>query len=209
MLRLSGAPARRHAADDAVPDADRLLSRQSRAESEEARDQPDRDARHLGGARELARQERLPPPVPRALRACGSGCGPRSRASIPTTGAAAPALLLVRRAADAGRSPACSRAISAARPSSRSRSSHKLWPALQATGILMFWVMVVMIPVALFDRRRLGHARRLARRPRRFRSSRSRPPRRRNMCPASSSPSSSRPGSAGSTARPRRRPKVI
>jgi peptide/nickel transport system permease protein len=26
----------------------------------------------------------------------------------------------------------------------------KLWPALRATGILMFWVMVVMIPVALF-----------------------------------------------------------
>jgi len=25
----------------------------------------------------------------------------------------------------------------------------KLWPALQATGLLMFWVMVVMIPVAL------------------------------------------------------------
>jgi len=26
----------------------------------------------------------------------------------------------------------------------------KLWPALEATGLLMFWVMVVMIPVALF-----------------------------------------------------------
>ena len=26
----------------------------------------------------------------------------------------------------------------------------KLWPALRATGVLMFWVMVVMIPVALF-----------------------------------------------------------
>ena len=28
--------------------------------------------------------------------------------------------------------------------------SHKLGPALMATGILMFWVMIVMIPVALF-----------------------------------------------------------
>jgi peptide/nickel transport system permease protein len=26
----------------------------------------------------------------------------------------------------------------------------KLWPALRATGVLMFWVMVVMIPIALF-----------------------------------------------------------
>ena len=36
----------------------------------------------------------------------------------------------------------------------------KLGPSLRATGLLMFWVLAIMVPVALVDRRRLGHARR-------------------------------------------------
>ena len=59
------------------------------------------------------------------------------------------ALPLLQRARRAALLPASCRAISAARPSSRPRSPAKLFPALGATGILMFWVMVTMVPISL------------------------------------------------------------
>ena len=40
-----------------------------------------------------------------------------------------------------------------------------LWPRLALTGMLMFWVMVVMVPAALAPRGARGHARGLAQRP--------------------------------------------
>ena len=157
-------PARRDAADDAVPDAGRLLSRQSRAQPAQARDQPDGDARDRRGARILARRRTAIAGRSSTATPPGSASGRKSRNIDPATGKADAALLLVRRAGDATFSGVlqgdfgCSTKF-------KVKVAHKLWPALEATGILMFWVMVVMIPVALARRGRVGHARGVADRP--------------------------------------------
>ena len=103
------------------------------------------------GARELAGQERLPPPVHRALRHVARGVAQGTE----------PGFLRRQQAAPRPRFSWCDE------PQTRTFSGvlqgdfgcstkfkvkvvDKLWPALRATGVLMFWVMVVMIPVALF-----------------------------------------------------------
>ena len=81
----------------------------------------------------------------------------------------------------------------------RMKATDKLFSALGATGILMFWVMVTMVPVALLIGILAG-MREGSREPTgRFPSPRSPRPRRRNTSPASSSRWCSRRGWAGST----------
>ena len=117
-------------------------------------------------ARKLAGQERLSPAVLRPLRDLARRLAEGASPSIRRRARPIAALLLVRRTEDADASPACSRAIFGCSTKFKVKVVDKLGPALEATGILMFWVMALMIPVALADRDRLGHARGVAGRPR-------------------------------------------
>ena len=136
------------------------------------------------GTRKLAGEERLPPAVPRSLRRHGSGFGRKQPNIDPGDGRAQLRVFLLRRTDDAGifrRARGRLRLLDQVQGQGRQEAGAG---AARRPAILMFWVMAVMIPVALVvgvvsgmregsrtDRDAVGRRR-------------SRRPRRPNMCPA-------------------------
>ncbi len=142
------APSRHHGPDHAVPDDGRLLHGQSRAEPAEAGDQPARHALAGRAASKAGWSRTATGRTSSCATASGSASCRSSRTSIlrPARRCRASASATSR---PSRISAAYCKVISAARPSSRRRSSSKLFPALAATGKLMFWVMVTMVPISL------------------------------------------------------------
>ena len=141
------APSRRDAPDDDLPYAGRLLSRQPEPEPAQAFDQPDEHARQQRADRKLARAQRLPAAVPRALRGMArrlaEAAGDRRERRSRRRGSRS---ATSRRRRD---STACCEGDFGCSTKFRTKVVNKLFPALGATAILMFWVMVTMVPAAL------------------------------------------------------------
>ena len=144
---IPGSPAWHDAADDALPDADRLLSGQSRAEPAQARDQPDGNALVGPAARELAVKNGYRRPFLERY-AAWLGLWPKEPNIDPKTGVATPRFSFcdepktLRFSGVLQGDLGCSTMF-------KVKVVDKLGPAVKATAILMFWVFVVMIPAAL------------------------------------------------------------
>jgi peptide/nickel transport system permease protein len=133
------------AADDALPDVDRLLPGQSRAEPEEAGDQPDRDARH--GQEQLESWLQFATATAQLFVRYGQWLGvwPKQPGDRPGDGQSQPRFAFC----DEPSEPIYSGILQGDFGCStkfRTTVAQKLFPALKATGILMFWVMVTMVP---------------------------------------------------------------
>ena len=149
MAIIHPAAAGRHAPDHDLPDLRRLLLRQSRTQSAQARNQPDEHARHRPDAGELAAAQRLSRQFLPSLRPLDRRRARSSRTS--TRRPASPSCASVSATTRPRRPiPACWKAISAARPTfKRHGDASSCGRRSKATGLLMFWVMLVMVPVSL------------------------------------------------------------